>query len=171
MKKNRRRPNPLALSLRPPFTKDEWHTLKVSDVVASRVFHDYYERCVAQVFQSPRRDTYVTMLVSVTHAGRLTEFAPRSFGRFLEEAENQPLTTRKLENTLEAIVGGITSLRLSPVEQFEFLAVVGGFTEHTAKLIGTTDRLKELTDAIMTLALMSLVLAVNAVFGLDPRVA
>ena len=38
--------------------------------------------------------------------------------------------------------------------------------EHTGKLIGTTDRLKELTDAIMTVALMSLVLAVNAEFGL-----
>jgi hypothetical protein len=140
--------------------------IEVSDVVMSRAFHAYYERCVAEVFRSPRRDTYVAMLVGVTHAGRLTEFARRSFGRFLQEAEEQPLTKRKLEATLEAIVDGITSFRLSPVERFEFLAVVGGFAEHTAKLIGTTDRLKELTDAIMTLALMSLVLAVNAEFAL-----
>ena len=75
MKKNRRRrPKPLALPLRPPFTRDEWRALKVSDIATSQAFHAYYERCVAEVFQSPRRDTYLAILVSVTHAGRLTEF-------------------------------------------------------------------------------------------------
>ncbi len=166
MKKNRRRPKPLALPLRPPFTRDEWRALKVSDIATSRAFHTYYERCVAEVFQSPRRDTYVAILVSVTHAGRLTEFAPESFGRFLEEAGNQRLTVRKLEATLEAIVDGVTDCKLSPFERMEFLTVAGGFAEHTAELIGTSDHLDELIGATTTLALMSLVLAVNAEFGL-----
>ena len=166
-----RRPKALVshMSLRPPYTRDEWLKMKVSDVARSRVFHDYFERCVAEVFRSPRRDTYVTRLVGMTHIDRLTEFEPQSFGKFLHEAGSQQLTTRKLESTLEAILDGVTGVRLNPVEQFEFLAFSGDFAEHTAGLIGVTDHLQELIGQVMTLALMSLILAVNAEFGCGPN--
>jgi len=105
----------------------------------------------------------------MTHIDRLTEFEPQSFGKFLHEAGSQQLTTRKLESTLEAILDGVTGVRLNPVEQFEFLAFSGDFAEHTAGLIGVTDHLQELIGQVMTLALMSLILAVNAEFGCGPN--
>jgi len=157
------------LSLRPPYTKDEWHEKRVADVTTDSSFHDYFARCIDEIARSGRNRAYATRLIGISHVGRVTEFAPRSFSRFLEEAGNQRLTVRKLECTLEAILGGVTDWKLNPVEQFEFLAFTGEFAEHAAKHVGTTDHLKELTGQIMTLALMSLILAINAEYRRGPN--
>ena len=101
------------------------------------------------------------------HFGRLPDFAPRSFGKFLAEAEQQTLSLPKLEIALEAILGAVAErqIPLGLVAQFEFLATVGDFANHTAALVGTTEHLTELTGMVMTAAMMSLAVAINAELG------
>ena len=136
VKRKKRRPKPIVgrLPIRPPFTKDEWSKMTVSDVAASRVFLDYFGNCLTEAARSDRAKVYLTMLTGIMHFGRLPDFAPRSLGKFLAEAEQQTLSLPKLEIALEAILGAVAErqIPLGLVGQFEFLATVGDFADHTA---------------------------------------
>ncbi len=92
-------------------------------------------------------------------------------GKFLAEAEQQTLSLPKLEIALEAILGAVAErqIPLGLVAQFEFLATVGDFANYTAALVGTTEHLKELTEMVMTAAMMSLVVAINVELGCLPN--
>jgi hypothetical protein len=165
----KRRPKPILdrLPIRPPFTKAEWHKMTVSDVAASRAFLEYFGNCLTEAVRSDRAKVYLTLLTGIMHFGRLPDFAPRSIGRFLAEAEQQTLSLPKLEIALEAILAAVAErqIPLGLVAQFEFLATIGDFVNHTAERVGTTDHLTELTEMVMTAAMMSLAVAINAELG------
>ena len=167
--RKKRRPKPTLdrLPIRPPFTRDEWKKMTVSDVAASRVFLEYFGNCLLEAARSDRAKVYLTVLTGTMHVGRLPDFAPRSFGKFLAEAEQQTLSLPKLEIALEAILGAVAErqIPLGLVGQFEFLATVGDFADHTAALVGTTAHLTELTGLVMTAAMMSLAVAINAEYN------
>ena len=168
-RRKKRRPKPILgrLPIRPPFTRAEWKKMTVSDVAASRVFLDYFGNCLTEAARSDCAKVYLTVLTGTMHFGRLPDFAPRSFGKFLAEAEQQTLSLPKLEIALEAILGAVAErqIPLGLVGQFEFLATVGDFADHTAALVGTTAHLTELTGLVMTAAMMSLAVAINAEYN------
>ncbi len=91
------RPKPIVgrLPIRPPFTKDEWRKMTVSDVAASRVFLAYFGNCLTEAARSDRAQVYLTALTGIMHFSRLPDFAPRSFGKFLAEAEQQTFSEQK----------------------------------------------------------------------------
>jgi hypothetical protein len=107
--RKKHRPKPILdrLPIRPPFTKAEWKKMTVSDVAASRVFLEYFGNCLTEAARSDRARVYLTVLTATMHFGRLPDFAPRSIGKFLAEAERQTLSLPKLENALEAILGAV----------------------------------------------------------------
>jgi hypothetical protein len=167
--RKKRRPKPILdrLPIRPPFTRAEWKKMTVADVVASRVFLEYFGNCLTEAARSDRAKVYLSVLTGIMHFGRLPDFAPRSLGKFLAEAEQQTFSLPKLEIALEAILGAVAErqIPLGLVGQFEFLATVGDFANHTAEQVGTTDRLTELTGMVMAAAMMSLAVAINAELG------
>ena len=110
----KRRPKPILdrLPIRPPFTKAEWKKMTVADVVASRVFLDYFGNCLTEAARSDRAKVYLTVVTGTMHFGRLPDFSPRALGKFLAEAEQQTLSLPKLEIALEAILGAVAERQI-----------------------------------------------------------
>jgi hypothetical protein len=167
---SKRRPTPLVdrLPLRPPFTKDEWGKGHLLGLAENPIFLDYFERCLTEVVRSPRIKVYMSRLVGIMHAGRLVEFAPRSYGKFFEEAENQPVSVPKLEMALDTILEGLANqlIRMNPVEQFEFLAFIADFGRSVGEHFGMTERMQTLTRHATSTALLSFIVAVNQELGI-----
>ena len=171
-KRKRKRPAPLAdrLPLRPPFSKDEWGKGHLSDVAENPIFLGYFEQCLTEVLRSPRIKVYMSRLAGIMHAGRLVEFAPRSYDKFFEEAESQPVSVPKLEIALDTILEGLANqlIRMNPVEQFEFLAFSADFGRSIGEHFGMTERLQMLTQHVTSTALISFIIAVNEELGVGP---
>ena len=51
-------------------------------------------------------------MTGTMHFGRLPDFSPRLFGKFLAEAEQQTLSLPKLEIALEAILGAVAERQI-----------------------------------------------------------
>ena len=168
----RKRPRALVdrLPIRPPFTKEEWGNTRLSQVLYDPKCLDYFERCRKEIGRSGRAEVYTSRLAGIAHIGRLIEFSPRSYDKFQEEADAQPISLPKLEMALDIILEGVAKKRiaLNPVEQFEFLSFTGEFLNCLADQYGGTDSLRALTKQALGAALLSFIVAVNEELGCGP---
>ena len=164
-KRKRRRPKAIVdrLPIRPPFARDEWGKMHVSDLKNNPTFVDYYERCFKEVLRSGRVETYLTRLAGMMHVGRLEEFSPRSYDKFFEEAEQQRVSVPNLEMALDLLLQGLAEQQivLNHVEQFEFLSFAGDFANRVGEDFGMTERLRLLAENATAAGIMSLVVAIN----------
>jgi len=172
-KRKRQRPRAVIdrLPIRPPFAKEEWGKMRLSQVLDEPKCLDYFERCRKEIGRSGRGEVYASRLAAIAHIGRLVEFSPRSYDKFQEEADAQPISLPKLEMALDIILEAVAKKRivLNLVEQFEFLSFAGEFLNYLADQHGGgTDSLRALTSQALAGALASFVAAVNEELGCGP---
>jgi hypothetical protein len=156
------------LPFRPPFTKEEWGHKSLSDVVANPVFFDYLEKCLKEAVRV-RGHFYVRMLAGIAHMGRISEFNPQSYDKFLEEACEQHFTVAQLKNALEIILNtsGPEDILPNSAAAFEFLTFISDFVNAFAEHMGAGGELKSLTEKVRMMGLLAFANAVNAEFGLQ----
>ncbi|MFT3685013.1 MAG: hypothetical protein QM783_08830 [Phycisphaerales bacterium] len=155
-----------------PFTREEWGGIRMTDLPDHAKFMEFHSACVDDIHKSGRVSGYVKMFTMVTHIGRFPEFDKRSYGRFLKEAEGQPLTATRLERALDVVlaVSGPEEALPSAVSAFEFATIVSDFAGYVVEQqFKGHKRLEELVEHIGAFAMMAFIVAVNVEFGLADR--
>ncbi len=151
-----------------PFTREEWEASDVGTVVMSARFMDFHQKCIADIHQSGRTRRYTELFTMITHIERFPEFDRKSYGKFLKEAGNQPLTRQRLQKTMSTIlaVSGPNEVLPNAATAFEFLHFAGEFGRFTAERIGAVEQLRESVEAAAALSVMAFLLAVNVELGI-----
>jgi hypothetical protein len=154
-----------------PYTKEEWQGGTISSIMNDKRFERYYTDCVARIHKSGRSKGYMDLFTMIMHIGRFPEFDRKSYGKFLREAQAQPMTAKKLVNSLEIVlaVSGPNEALPTAATAFEFLALVNDFAQFMTDRLNAGPRAKELVVNLGTMAMMAFIVAMNVEYGLIDR--
>jgi len=151
----------------PPFDKDSWGRIPLSEFMENPSSRDYFLKCEREITSSGRAHRYVEMLAMIAHMGRIDEFDEGSLGKFREEALNQHFTVEQLRRALKVILRHSAPGELFPnaVAAFEFTAFAQSFVGAFAQSQGQADLVGDVTDRLRVIVITSFVSAVNSELG------
>ncbi|MCC6227743.1 MAG: hypothetical protein IT432_00775 [Phycisphaerales bacterium] len=155
-----------------PFTRKEWESTPLSDLLYTKPFLDFHTRCVEDIHKSRRSDDCITLFLVASHVGRLPEFSTKSYPIFLEEAKRQPLTAARLERTLDFIlsISGPGEALPSAAAAFEFVTIAADFAGFAVdKQFAGNERLRALVKDLGAFGVILFILAINVELGIEPR--
>jgi hypothetical protein len=160
---------PAKLSVPPPIDRTAWRAMTMGELIQNRKFIRFVVRCAEEAVSSGRIEHYSKMFQMITHIGRLPEFDTANLGKFLDEAGQQVVSVRTLENALETVLvtAGPGGAMPTPIESFEFITTAADMAEFALEqtALGASERFSTLIGHCRTSAIMSLVFAVNIHFG------
>ena len=151
----------------PPFAKETWGRLHLSDIINNPECFEYFQRCLAEVSRSDRARVYLNMFLLMAHCEEPPN-VERDFEWLLGEALDRSFSVEELENALESIAQSCGPKGAFPnaAAAFEFLGVVGDFMTSYADHQGLQDRLAESIQKVNALALLAFGVAVNTELGI-----
>jgi len=165
--------NTAQIPVRIPWTPDAWKTMVVADIAGNDLFVNFWADWELTLCRSPRwheyfEDVLVSMLLPGTPLDRCRRHPhyPQALSCVMSRPMTAELVGAMLSHLCECNCDE-SGYFTSPLQWFETLTVVCGFSEWAIKKFSANEQ-KELGDLIQVLrctSLGALILALNAHFG------
>jgi hypothetical protein len=158
---------PTKLSVAIPFSREEWTAMTMEKLSTDGRFIRHYHKLVDAALASPRGRFYIRVFGISSFQGKLPAFDPASIMAISEVVEQLPVTDESIGKAAETIMQAAEPGALPSAAIFELLAISAQLAEFACENLPTSKKTRHAVQAIHSLSIAALVMAINIDFGLS----